>query len=173
METISQIKVGNEVYNIEDTTARQEVSSSANGAMSTALYTKLNDLPTNEELENDYAKQSDLDNYAKQSDLDDCIKKSDNWNATKLNPSLFKYIDYTIDTVTISATTGYYQVNYPTVPSSQYKLFTYFILSGGDNTLRITGHDGNQLYGTINKTYDGGITIRYIYIFNSLFQEQN
>ena len=166
METISQIKVGNEVYNIEDTTARQEVSSSANGAMSIALYTKLNNLPTNEQLEN---------NYAKQSDLDDCIKKSDDWNATKLNPSLFKYIDYTItDIVTIPANTGYYQFNYPSVPSSQYKLFTYFILNGGDNTLRITGQNGDQLYGTINKSYGGGITIRYIYIFQSLFeQEQN
>jgi hypothetical protein len=66
--------------------------------MSIALYTKLNDLPTNEWLEN---------NYAKQSDLDDCIKKSDDWNATKLNPSLFKYTDYTINTVTIPET-GYY-----------------------------------------------------------------
>ena len=99
-------------------------------------------------------------------DQNKVLKGNGGWGSISLSdmPKLFKYIDLTLNGVTIGEHTGYYYIsNYPSVPS-QYALFACFITSSSSNDLTFpaVNREGTYLYGTPGKTYY--VTLRYVYI---------
>lgn len=99
-------------------------------------------------------------------DQNKVLKGNGGWGSISLSdmPKLFKYIDLTLNGITIGEHTGYYYIsNYPSVPS-QYALFACFITSSSSNDLTFpaVNREGTYLYGTPGKTYY--VTLRYMYI---------
>lgn len=99
-------------------------------------------------------------------DQNKVLKGNGGWGSISLSdmPKLFKYIDLTLNGITIGEHTGYYYIsNYPSVPS-QYALFACFITSSSSNDLTFpaVNSEGTYLYGTPGKTYY--VTLRYMYI---------